>query len=310
MRLLLVDGHYYAYRSFYAVTALTNSQGEPTNAVYGFAKALRRMLSDLKPDLAVVVFDGGLPAERMELLPQYKQNRSEMPADMSCQLPVIDGITELLGFPRIVVEDQEADDVIASYAVAAKAAGWETVIATNDKDIMQLVDGSLTIYSPGKDGQFSLIGIEGVREKWGVSPAQIADVLSLTGDSADNIPGIRGIGPKTAAALINQFGTIEALLENPAQIAKDKLRESILAGVDQIKINRRMVELNTRLPLPRAMQEFQVVPRYPELIEELKRLEFKGLTKEVEKEAGQFVPAPQTKPAKSKPETGLQGELF
>lgn len=307
MKLLLVDGHYYAYRSFFAIAGLTNSKGEPTNAVYGFTKALRRMLADVQPDLAVVIFDGGLPAERMELLPQYKQNRSEMPSEMAVQLPVIDRMTELLGFPRIEVEGQEADDVIACYAVEAKARGWETVIATNDKDIMQLVDGQLTIYSPGKDGQFALIGPEGVREKWGVAPAQIADVLSLTGDSSDNIPGIPGIGPKTAATLINQFGTIEALLEHPEQIARDKLRESILAGIEQIKINRRMVELNCKLPLPRPIEEFTVSPRYPELIAELKTLEFKGLTKEVEKESGQIAPA---KSLPSKPDSGLQGELF
>ncbi len=310
MKLLLVDGHYYAYRSFYAIAGLTNSKGEPTNAVYGFTKALRRMLADVQPDFAVVVFDGGLPAERMELLPQYKQNRSEMPPEMSAQLPVIDKITELLGFPRIEVEGQEADDVIACYAVEAKKRGAEIVIATNDKDIMQLVDDKLRIYSPGKDGQFALIDAGGVREKWGVAPAQIADVLSLTGDSSDNIPGIPGVGPKTAAALIQQFGTIEALLDHPEQIARDKLRESILAGVGQIKINRRMVELNCKLPLPRPLEELTVNPRYPELIAELKSLEFKTLTKEVEKEAGQIAPATPSPSPPSKPDAGLQGELF
>ncbi|MDL5048089.1 5'-3' exonuclease H3TH domain-containing protein [Oscillatoria amoena NRMC-F 0135] len=307
MKLLLVDGHYYAYRSFYAIAGLTNSKGEPTNAIYGFAKALRRMLADVRPDRAAVVFDGGLPALRMELLPQYKQNRSEMPAEMAAQLPVIDRVTELLGFPRIEVEGQEADDVIASYALTAKAAGWETVIATNDKDIMQLVDDRLTIYSPGKDGQFALIGPEGVREKWGVVPAQIADVLALTGDSSDNIPGIPGVGPKTAAALIQQFGSVEALLERPEQIAKDKLRAAIQAGLDQIRINRQMVSLFTTLPLPAPAESFQVTPRYPELIEEFRRLEFKGLTKEIEKEAAQFASFAQPNEGTPSP---AQGELF
>ncbi|MDX2226612.1 MAG: 5'-3' exonuclease H3TH domain-containing protein, partial [Verrucomicrobiae bacterium] len=300
MRLLLVDGHYYAYRSFFAIMGLRNSAGEPTNAVFGFAKALRRMLVDLKPDRAAVVFDGGLPAARMELLPQYKQNREEMPADLRIQLPRIESITSLLGWQKIIVEGHEADDVMASYALQARSLGHEVIFATKDKDLMQLVDGSLKIYAPGRE-DFELIDERGVQAKWGVSPAQIADLLALTGDASDNIPGVPGIGPKTAAKLINEFGSLDALLQNAA-LLKGKSGEALRTHLDAVEVARKMVRLETSLPLPVPFKELLISPQYPELIAELKRLEFKTLTREVETEAGQAT----TKV----PSSTHQGELF
>jgi len=149
-RLLLVDGHYYLYRSFFAIRGLTNSKGEPTNAIYGFVKALRRMLADLKPDYAAVVWDAGLPERRTQLQPDYKQHRDEMPDDLEVQQEPIQAIVPLLGVASVFLENHEADDLIASYVTEARKEGIECVVATNDKDILQMVgDGCPSTPRPG-----------------------------------------------------------------------------------------------------------------------------------------------------------------
>jgi DNA polymerase-1 len=306
MRLLLVDGHYYLYRSFFAIRGLKNSRGEPTNAIYGFIKALRKMLADVKPDRAAVIWDCGLPARRTELQPAYKQNRTEMPDDLRPQEDWLQKNTPLLGVACLEIPNTEADDLIASYAVQARREGAEVVIATNDKDILQLVGEGISIYSTVKndikEGGFALLGNEAVRGKWGVDPARIGDVLALTGDSSDNIPGVPGIGEKTAAALVNEHGSLSAILENPAAIANPKLREKFAAHRDLIVANREMVRLDDHLALPEPWQSLEIHPRYPELIAAMRDCEFKSLLKEIEAEAGVSTKA--SEPAR------VQGELF
>src|SRR4051812_765774 len=220
MKLLLIDGHYYVYRSFFAIQKLNNSKGDPTNAIYGFIKTLRRMVKDLAPDLAAVVWDRGLPKRRTDMQPAYKQQRVEMPDLLVPQCACIqEEIVPLLGFPGVGLDDTEADDLMASYTCAARRRGDEVVLATNDKDLFQLVDEKVRVYSTNKTDlaspkdAFALLGEEAVLKKWDVSPAQIGDVLALIGDSVDNIPGIPGLGPKTAAALVKEFGTIDKLLD-------------------------------------------------------------------------------------------------
>ena len=297
MRLLLVDGHYYLYRSFYAIRGLRNSRGEPTNAIYGYAKAVRKMLADLKPDLAAVIWDSGLPERRTTLQPEYKQNRTEMPDDLRPQGDWLRENIPLFGPASVSAENTEADDLIASYARAASAEGVEVVIATNDKDILQLACDRIRIYSTAKADtgpeSFCLLGAPEVEAKWGVLPSQIADVLALTGDSSDNIPGVPGIGAKTAVALISEHGSIENILSNPAAISNPKLREKVLGSRELIIANREMVRLDEDLPLPMAWSGFQTRPKYPELIQALKMCEFKGLLQEVENEAAGFEPAGQ-----------------
>lgn len=304
MRLLLVDGHYYLYRSFFAIRGLKNSRGEPTNAIYGFLKALRKMLTDVKPDRAAVIWDCGLPSRRTELQPDYKQNRSEMPDELRPQEEWLQKNTPLLGVSCLEIQNTEADDLIAAYAVQARREGAEVVIATNDKDILQLVGDGISIYSTVKndiqEGSFALLGTEAVRGKWGVDPARIADVLALTGDSSDNIPGVPGIGGKTAAALINEFGSLSFILDNPERVSNAKLREKLAVHRDLILANCEMVRLDDHLDLPAPWKSLEIHPRYPELIAALRDCEFKSLLKEVEDEAG--IPAPAV--------SRIQGELF
>ena len=301
MRLLLVDGHYYLYRSFYAIRGLRNSRGEPTNAIYGYAKAIRKMMADLKPDLAAVIWDSGLPARRTTLQPEYKQNRTEMPDDLRPQEEWLQENIPLFGPASVSAENTEADDLIASYARAASAEGVEVIIATNDKDILQLTCDTIRIYSTAKTDAgtegFCLLGVPEVRAKWGVLPSQIADVLALTGDSSDNIRGVPGIGDKTAVALITEHGSVENLLADPAAISNPKLRGKIIASRETIIANREMVRLDEDLPLPHAWSTFQVRPKSPELIRALRECEFQALLQEVQSEA-------------AKREAPGQGELF
>jgi len=292
-RVLLVDGHYYLYRSFFAIRGLSNSRGEPTNAIYGFVKALRRMLSDLKPDYAAVVWDAGLPERRTQLQPEYKQHRDEMPDDLEVQQEPIQKIVPLLGVASVFLENHEADDLIASYVVEACRSGMECVVATNDKDILQMVRDGVSIYSTARadvgegNGGFKLLGIPEVRAKWGVDPELIADILALTGDSADNITGVPGVGGKTAAKWITQYGSLDSILAG--KDLDPKVREKVEASREQILQNRQMVALDLDLPLPLPIAEMKLSPRYPELIEALRNCEFRSLVAEVEREAEALV---------------------
>ena len=288
-RLLLVDGHYYLYRSFYAIRGLTNSRGEPVNAIYGFVKALRRMLSDLKPDFAAVVWDAGLPERRTQLQPEYKQHRDEMPDDLERQQVPIQKIVPMMGVASVLLANTEADDLIASYVEEARRGGIECVVATNDKDILQLVRDGVSIYSTAKadvgesNGGFKLLGVEEVRSKWGVEPSMIGDVLALTGDSADNIPGVPGVGGKTAAKWIARYGSLDQILV--AMDLDPKVREKIETSRELILQNRHMVELDLDLPLPAPISGMGITPRYGELLESLRRCEFRSLIAEIEREA-------------------------
>jgi len=289
MRLLLVDGHYYAYRSFFAIRGLTNSRGEPTNAVFGFVKALRKMLADVKPDAAAVVWDAGLPERRMELLPTYKQQREETPGDLEVQFPVIEEAVTALGLRNVSLAGHEADDLIASYAAAARRAQGRVVIATNDKDIYALVGEAVEIYSTNKtdlknpqDG-FALLGPAEVEAKWGVPPGRIPDVLALTGDAVDNIPGVEGVGPKTAAKLVREHGAVTGLAANPSVIGNEKLRAKVEAAAERLRDNLELVRLDEDLPLPVPAEDLKITPDPAAVAALARKCEFRSLLAEYEK---------------------------
>ena len=289
MRLLLIDGHYYLYRSFFAIRGLTNSRGEPTNAIYGFLKAMRKMVADLKPDLGAVVWDHGLPDRRTSLQSAYKQHRPEMPLELRPQEIWLQDKLPLTGFSSLSAPATEADDLIASYTRKAVTAGHNVVIATNDKDILQLTSEQVAIYSTakadaGRDA-FALLGPREIKEKWGVEPSQIGEILALTGDSTDNIPGVPGIGGKTAAQLIHNYGTVENLLRNLTSVLPEKLRERLANAKNLIQANRQMIALDDELPLPKALEDLRIAPQYNLLIPALEECEFRTLVKEVEAES-------------------------
>src|SRR5213079_248843 len=291
MKLLLIDGHYYVYRSFFAIPNLSNSRGEPTNAIFGFTKTLRLMVKHLQPDLGAVVWDEGVPQKRVELQPAYKETRKEMPKPMIPQLEFIQKLTPLLGFRSISLPDTEADDLMGCYAIAACGRpGVEVVLATNDKDLYQLVGPCVKVYTTAKadlaspKDAFALLGEEEVTTKWGVPPKLIGDVLALTGDTVDNIPSA-GFGRKTAAKLLTEYENLDALLANLDQIKSEKTREKLRAGRTQIEQNRKMVELDCDTPLPVPIEDLRIKPDYPALIAALEKCEFKSLLQEVRDEA-------------------------
>ena len=294
MKLLLIDGHYYVYRSFFAIPNLSNSRGEPTNAIFGFTKTLRLMMKHLQPELAAVVWDEGLPQKRVELQPAYKETRKAMPKPMVPQLEFIQKLTPLLGFRNISLPNTEADDLMGCYAIAAcKRAGMEVVLATNDKDLFQLVGPCVKVYTTAKadlaspKDAFALLGDEEVTAKWDISPGLIGDVLALTGDSVDNIPGI-GIGRKSAAALIREFGSLEALLNNIDKVKSGRTREKLANAREQTLQNRKMVDLDCEMELPVAIDDLRIEPEYPALIAALEKCEFKSLLQEVRDEAAKI----------------------
>lgn len=304
MKLLLIDGHYYVYRSFFAIPNLSNSRGEPTNAIFGFTKTLRLMLKHLQPELGAVVWDEGVPQHRVELQPAYKETRKEMPMAMVPQLEFIqETLTPLLGFNNISMPNTEADDLMGCYAIAAcKRRGMEVVLATNDKDLYQLVGSCVKVYTTAKadlaspKDAFALLGEDQVTAKWGVFPKLIGDVLALTGDSVDNIPGV-GLGRKTAAALIREHGSLGALLANIDKVKNQRTREKLANARDQILQNRKMVDLDCHLELPVAIDDLQIEPDYPKLIAALEKCEFKSLLQEVRDEA-------------ARASSGVQGSLL
>ena len=246
------------------------------------------MLADLKPDYAAVIWDAGLPERRTLLQPEYKQHRDAMPDDLEVQQEPLQHIVPLLGVASLFLENTEADDLIASYVMEACRSGVECVVATNDKDILQMVREGVSIYSTAKadlgegNGGFKLLGVPEVRAKWGVEPEQIADVLALTGDTADNIRGVPGVGGKTAAKWINHYGSLDRLLSG--EVTDPKVLEKLSPSLDLVKANRQMVALDLDLPLPWPIPSMTVTPRYPELVAALRECEFRALTAEVERE--------------------------
>lgn len=292
MKLLLIDGHYYVYRSFFAIPNLSNSKGEPTNAIFGFTKTLRLMLKHLQPELGAVFWDEGMPERRVKLQPAYKETRKEMPLPMIPQLEFIqEKLTALLGFKSISLPNTEADDLMGCYAIAAcKRSGMEVVLATNDKDLYQLVGPCVKVYTTAKadlaspKDAFALLGEKEVTTKWEVPPKMIGDVLALTGDSVDNIPGA-GFGRKTAAALVREFGGLEALLSRIDKVKSERNREKLKAAREQILQNSQMVNLDCHIGLPVAIDDLRIKPDYPALIAALEKCEFKSLLQEVRDEA-------------------------
>jgi len=301
MRLLLIDGHYYVYRSFFAIPNLSNSRGEPTNAIFGFTKTLRLMIKHLQPDLGAVFWDEGMPERRVKLQPAYKETRKEMPLPMVPQLEFIQGkLTALLGFTNISLPNTEADDLMGCYAMAAcNRKGTEVILATNDKDLYQLVGPCVKVYTTAKadlaspKDAFALLGEKEATAKWEVPPKMIGDVLALSGDSVDNIPGVAGLGRKTASALIREFGGLDRLLSNIDKVKSDKMRIKLTAAREQILQNRKMVELDCHLELPVEIDDLAIKPDYPALIKELEKCEFKSLLQEVKDEAAKMASSAQ-----------------
>jgi len=256
-RLLIVDGHAYAYRAFYAIRELRGPDGRPTNAIFGFVKMLEKMRAAIQPTHLVVVWDGGLSPARMAAWPAYKAQRPEMPADLRTQIDGMSAYLAAAGLAEICQDDCEADDMIASLARREAAAGRMTVIASADKDFMQLVSDRVGLLNPN-DSEPVVWTDEQVRAKTGVAPGQVADWLALMGDAVDNIPGVPGLGPKTAAKLLQEFGGLAEVYQRLDEVKPERLRNALRDAAGAVQRNLALV----RLPdVPVALTAEALVPQ-------------------------------------------------
>jgi len=280
-RLLIVDGHAYAYRAFHAIRELRGPDGCPTNAIYGFVKMLEKMRLALKPEYLMVVWDGGLSAERMAMLPEYKAQRAEMPDDLR---PQLDGIVSYLAAAGIASyrgDGIEADDYIACLAGRAAGTGWDVVIASSDKDFMQLVSARIGLLNPN-DKTGAVWTREQVVAKAGVEPGQVVDWLALMGDAVDNIPGVPGVGPKTAAELVRQFGSVSALFERLAEVKSARVRLALQSSEQNVRRNLELVRLH-EVPCEFATDQLAVRPQDNERLRQLFRCwGFRGMLETLE----------------------------
>ncbi|MCZ8547082.1 DNA polymerase I [Mesorhizobium qingshengii] len=290
--LFLVDGSGYIFRAYHALPPLTRkSDGLPVGAVSGFCNMLWKLMLDARntdvgivPTHFAVIFDYSSKTFRNDLYPEYKANRSAPPEDLIPQFGLIRQATRAFNLPCVEIEGYEADDLIATYARLACEAGGDTTIISSDKDLMQLVGATVGMYDPMKDRQIS---IPEVIEKWGVPPEKMVDLQALTGDSVDNVPGVPGIGPKTAAQLLEQFGDLDTLLARAGEIKQDKRRESIIANADKARISRQLVTLKKDVPVAEGLEDFVLhAPDGPKLIGFLKTMEFTSLTRRVAEATG------------------------
>jgi len=280
-RLLLVDGHAYAYRAFHAIRSLNAPDGTPTNAIYGFVKMLQKLVAALRPTHQLVIWDGGLAPERLAALPEYKAQRPPTPEALAQQLPQIEAWLAAAGHPQLCRDGTEADDWIGTYTRRAQAMEWNVVIASSDKDFMQLVNDRVGLFNPN-DKTEKIWTAADVEAKAGVPPEQIVDWLALVGDSVDNIPGVPGVGPKTAAELLRRFGSIEALCSRLHEVKSDHQRAALLGATEAMKRNQLMVRLNCHLPDgPELDQLTAQSPDLPRLREMYARWNFRSLLAEV-----------------------------
>jgi len=287
-RLFLIDGSALAYRSHFAMikNRLTTSKGFPTGATYAFINSLFKILNEESPEYIGIVFDAPEKTFRHELFEAYKATREAMPDELVEQLPVMFELVKSLGIPVIVKPGYEADDVIGTLALKASKMGLKVYMVTGDKDLMQLVNEDILMYKPGVgQKETEIIDVGEVIEKWGVRPEQIPDLLGLAGDSVDNIPGVKGIGPKRAASLINEFGSLERIFENLDKVSNEKLRNLLKDGKESAFTSKELAVIRVDVPVELDLNELRLGGKdEKKLMELLEKLEFYSIIKSLKKD--------------------------
>ena len=280
MRLYLIDGSSYIYRAFFAIRQyLSNSKGLPTNAIYGFAIMLLKILREEGPDYLAIVFDAKGKTFREEEYAAYKAHRPSMPDDLVPQIPYIHDLVKAFNIPALQIEGYEADDIIGTITKRAEREGYQVTIVSGDKDLMQLISPNVKMLDTLKN---RLFGEKEVIEKFGVEPKRVVEVMALMGDTSDNIPGVPGIGPKTATALIKKFGDIETLLANAEKVDNARIKEKLLRYKDQARLSRRLSTLVTDMDIDINIDELKKRGiEQDRVIRLLKELEFASLLKEL-----------------------------
>ncbi|MBI5768163.1 MAG: 5'-3' exonuclease [Verrucomicrobia bacterium] len=285
---LLVDGFNLIYRCYFALPELTRADGFPTGALHGWVKGLWKLADQEKPEATLVFFDLGGAQDRLALHPEYKAQRAEMPEALRQQIEPVKALTRAMGLVGIEQHGVESDDLLASQAVAFARAGHDVLIVSSDKDFAQVVDDRIKIMLPPPSANpklgWRLLDAAGVAEKFGVPPTQIADYLALIGDTSDNIPGIDGVGPKTAAKWLAEFKTLEGVIAHAAGLKPDRFRAAVAADADRLRLNLRLTTLNLALPTVPAEKP---AANPPELFRLLESFEMRGTLVEARQRYGQ-----------------------
>lgn len=292
-RVFLIDGYSNIFRAYYAIRHLSNSKGEATNAVFGFLQILRKLLRDEQPQYLGVALDVSGDTVRKERYAEYKANRKPMPEDLRPQIPWIRKVLEAYRIPQIEMPKYEADDVLGTLAKKATAEGYEVVLVSADKDLMQLVGNGVSMFHTGRE---KLYDADLVTEDFGVPPNRVIDVLALMGDASDNVPGVPGIGEKGAKKLINEYGSFDELLERAGEVKRKSYREGLQEHRDMALLSKELVTIHTDLPIrfdPKALLREE--PKHEDLLEIFYELDFKSLADEIESEHG--VPAAEVEAA-------------
>src|ERR1700759_345363 len=275
-KLILVDGSGYLYRAFHALPPLTNSRGEPTGAALGGLNMLNKMIKEEAPDRIAVVFDAPGRTFRDDLFDQYKAHREPMPDHLTAQVQPLYDVVAAMGVPLLRVPGVEADDVIGTLARLGADAGFKVLISTGDKDMAQLVGPNVELINTMSNTRLDRAG---VKAKFDVFPEQIVDYLALVGDTSDNIPGITGVGPKTAAKWLNQYQTLDGLLEHVGEIG-GKVGENLRNELAALELSRKLARIDTAVPLEVGIDELTAgAPDIPRLRELYSRLELRSLLK-------------------------------
>jgi DNA polymerase I len=313
VRLYLVDGSGFIFRAFHALPPLTRkSDGLPVGAVSGFCNMLWKLMVDMKaapdaPTHLAVIFDHSESTFRNQLYDQYKANRPPAPEDLAPQFPLVREATRAFGVPCLELPGYEADDIIAAYACKVRDAGGEVVIVSSDKDLMQLVGDRVSMLDTMKNVR---IGRAEVMEKFGVPPEKVIDVQALCGDSVDNVPGAPGIGVKTAAALIGEYGDLDTLLARAGEIKQEKRRQTLIDFADQIRLSRQLVTLDCGTPLPEPLEDLATRDPDPATLGEfLERMELRSLARRVGEARGELAP-PAPRPAEAPAETPIDTSAY
>lgn len=279
---VLVDGSNYIYRAFYAIPLLTNSKGFPTNAIYGFTNMLLKLLRDLTPDYIVMTFDLKGPTARHEEFVDYKATRKPMPDDLIPQIPFIKDVVRGLSISVLEKQGVEADDIIGTLAQQASKRGWRTAVISGDKDLMQLVDENVTMIDTMKDKTYD---VAAVKERFGVGPDKVVEILGLMGDTSDNIPGVPGIGPKTAQRLIEEYGSVEAVIKNSENLRNVKLRETFRTYAEQARLSHQLASIRKDIELDFDLQDAAIKEPDKEILSQLfSEFEFSSLLQEIKRD--------------------------
>ncbi len=285
---LLIDGFNLAYRCFFAIPELSRADGFPTNALHGWVKSVWKLEDQERPAGTIAFFDLGGAQDRLALHPEYKAQREEMPEALVRQLPYVKALTRAMGLVGVEQEGVESDDLLASQAVALARTGHEVLIVSSDKDFAQIVSERVQIMLPPPSANpklgWRLLTAAGVTEKFGVPPAQIADYLALVGDASDNIIGLDGVGPKTAAKWLQSFGSLDGILAAANEVKPDRFKDLIVARADALRLNRRLTTLNLDLPV---MPSVACKPNVSELFRLLEELEMKHCLADAQKRYAQ-----------------------